>query len=114
MKIFTLIILIVAACSCTSKTLHLEEINNTPKNEGVYNGSFLIQKWMYKGTEQDYHYFQYTYTVGNFPKYVDYKIPANELTIPFQMNYSKENKDWIPVEYSTESKIPKLKKITQN
>ena len=67
-------------CGCV-ETCHQQELARLPAPEGPYGGSFIYDPWEYHGSDQQFHYFVYTYNRNNIllTKYI--RIPRNEITL---------------------------------
>ena len=68
-------------CAGCVKTVHRQDLNALPKANGFYGGSILYDTWAYYGSDEQYHYIQYTYNVDNFLHSLSLRIAKAELTL---------------------------------
>jgi hypothetical protein len=71
---------ILSMCGCIA-TYHKQELSKLPSPNGLYGGSFLYDPWAYHGSDQQYHYFVYTYNRKNIPHTKCIRIPKHEITL---------------------------------
>jgi len=87
MRLSLLVALSVLFSGCASREVALSELTNLPISTGAHvRPRPLPVGWVYRGSDTQFHYIDYKYTMGNVNRSKYLRIQKDEMEIPFEVD----------------------------